>query len=117
MAGVPKITLNEGAKQTIRKLTNLRENLAISALTGNYKEFRKNSIEYADIAVDNYNLMSFVPKFATKKVSLFSRMGLNMLKVWFLNLFRIKTPNEKLFRKMGEKAKLEQDVRQSIYRY
>ena len=33
-----------------------------------------------------------------------------MFKVWFLNLFRIKTPEEKLLKQMGKQEKLKREA-------
>ena len=43
-------------------------------------------------------------------VPLFSRMGLNMLYVMVRNAFRIKTPDERLLKKMTREAQIKQKL-------
>ena len=115
MPVVPKINFSNTAKQSMRRLIDLRENMVMSAATGRYKEYKKSSIEYAGIAVNNYDLLKYLPKPSSVKVPLFSKSGLRMAKVWFLDMFRVKTPEEKLLKKMGTSAKLEQEANKYIH--
>jgi hypothetical protein len=83
-----------------------------SAAKGNYKEFKQASKEYASLAVKNFGLLSQV-KAPSIKVPLFSTIGWNLFKVYLLNKFRIKTPDEKLLKKLGQ----EQEIKNKLNYY
>lgn len=81
----------------------LRSSMVYDAISGNYKAYKEASKEYASLAIQDFEA---VRKMKAPKVTapLFSKYGLNMLFVYFRELFRIKTPDEKLFKKMGKEA-------------
>ena len=87
-----------------QQLTSLVNEKIYSSILGDYQGFKKASVEYAKLAVDNFDEVVKMDK-PSAKISLFSKPGFNILKVWFLNLFRKKTPEEKAFKKMFEEYK------------
>jgi hypothetical protein len=97
---------------TVQALTNKRTSMVYSAAKGNYKEFKQASKEYASLAVKNFELLSQV-KAPSIKVPLFSAIGWNMFKVYLLNKLRIKTPDEKLLKKLGQ----EQEIKNKLNYY
>ena len=93
----------------IEKLTSLKYDQALSAVSGNYKGFKNASKEYAKIAVKHFD-EALQAKGPEIKAPLFSAYGLKMMKIWFLNNFRIKSPEEKAFKKMGKEYKMKQEI-------
>lgn len=87
-------------------LFQLRQNSVVSCLTGNYKEFVKTHKELAAIAVKHFDEFVKIPSMEKVNFSLFSPEGFNSLKVIIKDLFRKKTPEEKLFSKMIYESKL-----------
>ncbi len=96
-----------------KRIAQLKAEIVFSAATGDYKVFKTAMKEHAKLAVDNFELSKYVsaPKV---KAPLFSKTGLKLAKVWFLNLFRIKTPEEKLLKKMAKQEKLKQEAQKYI---
>lgn len=85
----------------IQHLTALRNEQLMSSVTGNYKNFKQASKDFASLAVKNFEIVQKLPM-PKVTVPLFSKMGMNMAKVWFLNLFRKKTPAEKEFKRLAQ---------------
>lgn len=96
---------------TVKILSDLKTKKLISAISGNYKEYKETSKQFATIAVKDFKAAKEAPCPSIKNVPLFSKVGLKMAKVWFLNLFRIKTPDEKLLKKMIEDDKAKTFIR------
>ena len=94
---IAKISATEVAKNRIKKL---KSEMTLSALMGDYKGFKKAKIEYSKEGVKNFELLKTIKGGGVSNVPLFSKFGFNMLKVMFLNFFRIKTPEEKEFARM-----------------
>lgn len=92
-----------------KKLAQLKSDLVFSAATGNYKGFKNAMKAHAKLAVDNFELSKSV-KAPEIKAPLFSKTGIKMAKVWFLNLFRIKTPEEKALKQMAKQEKLKRQA-------
>ncbi len=92
-----------------QKVTQLRNEVVYSALEGNYKKYKTALKENAKYTVANYDAIKGMagPQI---KVPLFSKYGLKMLKVMFLNFFRVKTPEEKLLKEIIKKEKLKQET-------
>lgn len=103
---IPSIQQTSSVRQ---KLTALYQDKVFSALKGDYKGFKKASVEYAKLGIDNFEEVTKIPKINVK-VSPFSKINLNVAKIWFLDLFRKRTPEEKTFFKMCKDYKLRQDV-------
>ncbi len=99
--------------QIINKISQLRTELMYSAAMGNYKGFKKANIEYAKMAVDNFELAKQAQS-PNIKAPLFSKVGMRMAKVWFLNLFRIKSPEEKQLKTLAKQERLKQEARQFV---
>lgn len=91
----------------IPSITALRNNMVMQAALGNYKHFKEASKKYASAAVKDFEAVKNTPA-PSIKAPLFSEIGFNMFKVWFLNLFRIKTPDEKLLKKMAKEELIKQ---------
>ena len=106
---IPSIPSVPAVPSVRQKLTSLYQDKVFSVLTGDYKGFKKASVEYAKLAVDNFDEVTKIPKMNVK-VPLFSKINLKVAKVWFLDLFRKRTPEEKTFIKMCNDYKLRRDV-------
>lgn len=98
---IHKLTPQE---KTLEALKRLRQDMTMSSVFGDYQGFKNAKIEYAKIAVKNFELAKTI-KGGGATAPLFSKYGLNMLKVMICNFFRKKTPEEKL---LIQKAKEEQ---------
>ncbi len=96
-----------------KRITKLKSDMVFSAISGDYKVFKQSIKEHAKLAVDNFELSKNISG-PSVKVPLFSKAGLRMAKVWFLNLLRIKTPEEKLLKKMAKQEKLKQEVQKYL---
>jgi len=85
----------------LNRVRELRTSMMIDAALGHHKNFKTASKEYASLAVRDFDTVKKLP---AQKISvpLFSKAGMNMLYVRICELFRIKTPDEKLLRKMGK---------------
>ncbi len=97
----------------IRKLSSLKSDQVYSVAMGDYKGFKKASIDYAKLAVKNFELLAETTS-PSIKVPLFSKLGLKMAKVWLLNKFRVKTPEEKALKKLVKEYKNKQKISQMI---
>jgi hypothetical protein len=73
------------------------------AISGNYKAYKKARKEYASLAIQDFDTVRTM-KAPKVTAPLFSKCGLNMLCVYVRDLFRIKTPDEKTLKKMGQEA-------------
>ncbi len=93
----------------MRQLSSLKIDQIYSVAKGDYKGFKKASVEYAKLALNNFDdaLKVKSPQF---KVPLFSSAGLKMAKIWFLNKLRTKTPEEKALKKMAKEYKLKKQI-------
>lgn len=81
----------------VEKIRQLKHNMAMSALLGDCNGFKNAKIELAKESLKNFEVAKKV-KGTEVSVPLFSKYGFNMLKVRICNFFRIKTPEEKLYR-------------------
>lgn len=97
-----------------KRMAQLKAEIAFSAAAGDYKNFKTAMKEHAKLTVNNFELSKYIagPKI---KAPLFTKTGWQMAKVWFLNLFRIKTPEEKLLKKMAKQEKLKLEAQKYIY--
>lgn len=84
-----------------KKLTKLKSDITKSALFGDCEGFKNAKIKYSKEAVKNFELAKSI-KTKTVTAPLFSKWGFNMLKVCIYDLFRKKTPEEKLYKRMCE---------------
>lgn len=109
---MPKVSLNT-LSPLEKKIYQLKSNVVYAAAEGNYKKFKSATKEHAKFAVDHFDLNKKVPG-PEVKVPLFSKVGFRMAKVWFLNLFRKKSPEEKKFQQLAKNFKLEQDAKRYI---
>ncbi len=97
----------------IRKLSSLKSDQVYSVALGDYKGFKKASIDYAKLAVKHIELLPETTS-PSIKVPLFSKLGLRMAKVWFLNKFRIKTPEEKALKILAKEYREKQKISKLI---
>lgn len=97
----------------IERLASLKNDQVYSAFSGDYKGFKTAAKEYAKLAVNNFDY-ALKAKAMEVKVPLFSSYGLKMAKVWFLNKFRIKTPEEKAFKKLAKEYKMKKDFEKIV---
>ena len=89
------------SKPIINKLNQLKSDITYNVLLGNYKDYKKSLKEYSKLAVDNFEYVTKTKSPTIKNAPLFSKIGFNIMKIWFLNLFRKKSPEEKLLKKMS----------------
>ena len=94
---MPKVSLNPMITESIVKMKN---DIVFSAGMGKYKDYKNARKAYAKFAVDNFQL--------------FSKVGLNMLKVVFLDLFRFKTKDEKKLKQLALEEKIKQQMQNSM---
>ena len=102
------------ASPVANRIAKLKSDMVFSAAAGNYKVFKHAIKEHAKLAVDNFELSKNLST-PSVKAPLFSKTGLRIAKVWFLNMFRIKTPEEKLLKKMAKQEKLKQKIQKYTY--
>lgn len=90
-----------------QKLSQLKSDIVFSSVLGNYKDYKNAKKAYAELAKDNFELSMQAKGPKIERVPLFSKAGMGILKVLFLDMFRVKTPAEKEFSKLVklEKAK------------
>lgn len=96
--------ISQSAKIT-QELSRLKSDKIYSTILGDYKGYKEASKAYAEIAKDNFELAIKAPTPKVSGISLFSKTGMRVLKVLFLDKFRVKTPAEKEFNKMVELEK------------
>ena len=85
----------------IERVRQLRSSMVYDAILGNYKAYKEARKEYASLAIQDFDTVRQM-KAPKATAPLFSKYGFNMLFVYVRDLFRIKTPDEKLFKKMGQ---------------
>ena len=87
-------------------LTQYQKDITLAALTGDYKTYKETLPKYAALAVNNKPLLEHLPN-SKVNVPLFSKEGLNILKVMLLNIFRKKSPAEKELKQYSKRINLE----------
>ena len=92
-------------------LRGLQIDMYSAVLRGNHKDFVKAKTQYSDIAVDNFDALKSMKPIGKINVNLFSKEGFKMAKIAFLELFRKRTPNEKLLEKMAADNRAAQYIR------
>ena len=92
-----------GIQAVTGRLAQLRSERMLSWLTGDYKGYKAASKEFSKLALNNQDAFKNLAPVPKVTVPLFSKTGLKMMKIWFLEKFRIQTPEEKAFKKMAEK--------------
>lgn len=94
-------------------LQNIKVDTIMASILGNHKGYAWHHKHLASLATEHFDEFISLPK---EKISvpLFSRPGFNMLYVAIRDLFRKKTPEEKLFKKMLKEEKVRDFVRKSI---
>lgn len=97
MGGIPAIR---------NRLAQLKSEKMLSVLTGDYKGYKQAAKDYAKLAVKNFDEVKDLPVQPKVTVPLFSKAGFRMAKVWFLEKFRIKTPEEKQLAKIAKREEL-----------
>lgn len=85
-----------------QRMRQLRNAKMYNYMLGDYKAYKQSAKDFAKIAVENPLEFRALQQTPAPKVTvpLFSSMGFKMLKIWFLEKFRIKSPEEKLLKKM-----------------
>lgn len=84
------------------ELQSLRTQKMMNYVTGDYKAYKKSAKQFAKLAVENpdvFREFMHTPR-PEVKLPLFSKYTLKMLKIWFCEKFRIKTPEEKELKKI-----------------
>lgn len=87
----------------LERVRQLRSSMVYDAILGNYKAYKEARKEYASLAIQDFDTVRQM-KAPKATAPLLSKYGFNMLLVYVRDLFRIKTPDEKLFKKMGQEA-------------
>lgn len=95
------------------RLAQLRADKVLNWALGNYKGYKKASKEFAKVAIANKEAISEMPPMKNISVPLFSKTGLRMAKVWFLDKFRIKTPEEKELRQYARAEEMRRKLFQN----
>lgn len=101
MGGIPAVR---------NRLAQLKSEKMLSVLTGDYKGYKQAAKDYAKLALENFDELKTLPSPQKITVPLFSKAGLRMAKVWFLEKFRVKTPEEKALKKMCERDRFEKII-------
>ena len=83
----------------LNRVKELKTHIVFNQALGNYKEFKAAVKEYSKLAVQDFDTIMQLPSSSVSNVPLFSKMGMRMLKIWILEKFRIKTPEERLLKK------------------
>ena len=91
------------------RVSHLRASMVYDAISGNYKAYKKARKEYASLAVQDFDTVRMM-KSPKVTAPLFSKPGLNMLFTYVRDLFRIKTPDERLLKKMGKEVLRQQGI-------
>ncbi len=99
-----------GIQSVTSQLLKLRNEKIFSAVLGDYKGYKKASKEFSKLAIENKDVFISLNKQPSVKAPIFSKFGLNMLKIWFLEKFRIKTPEEKQLKQFVKAQKLSEKV-------
>ena len=86
----------------LEKVNNLRTSMILNVAMGNYKEYKSTRKEYAKLAVQDFDAIKKLPHKPKISVPLFSKIGMNMIYIGLRDMFRIKTPEEKLLKRMGK---------------
>ena len=94
---------------SIKRVSYLRTSMAIDAVMGNYKTFKDARKEYASLAIKDIETVAKMPA-PNLTAPLFSKWGFNMMYVRIREMFRRKTPDEKLLKKMAEEYKIKQKL-------
>lgn len=97
MGGIPAIR---------QRLVQLKSDRMLSCLMGDYKGFKAAQKEFAKLAVKNFDDVLAVSTPQKVTTPLFSKEGFNLMKIWFLDKFRIKTPEEKELKRMAAVEKM-----------
>ena len=107
---MPKVSLNPMITESIVKMKN---DIVFSACLGKYKDYKNARKAYATFAIDNFELCKNTNA-SNVNAPLFSKVGLNMLKVVFLDLFRPKTKDEKKLKQMAFEEKIKHQIQNSM---
>ena len=94
----------------LNRVASLRHSMMMDAVLGNYKNFKNAKKEYASLAVQDFESIKKLPVLRLD-APLFSIFGMRMMYIGIRDFFRIKTPDEKLLKKLGEQAKAENMIR------
>ncbi|MBR6301833.1 hypothetical protein IKR55_03755 [bacterium] len=86
----------------LNRVKELKTHIVFNQALGNYKEFKAAVKEYSKLAVQDFDTIMQLPSSSVSNVPLFSKMGMRMFKIWVLEKFRIKTPEERLLKKMSK---------------
>lgn len=99
---------------TFFKLNQLYQKKIISSVAGNYSNYKKASVQYAELALDNVEVAK---KIIPIKYSfpIFSKTSFNVLKVSFLDMFRKKTPAEKQLKILGQEEAIRRQIFEQNY--
>ena len=97
MSGIPAVR---------NRLAQLRSEKMLSVLMVDYKGYKQAAKDYAKLAVKNFDETKSLPPQPKVTFPLFSKQGFRMMKVWFLEKFRTKTPEEKQLAKFAEREAL-----------
>ena len=103
-----------GVGDTFFKLNQLYQKKVISSVAGNYSNYKKASVQYAELALDNVEIAK---KITPIKYSfpIFSKTSFNVLKITFMDLFRKKTPAEKQLKIIGQEEAIKRQIFQQNF--
>ena len=90
----------------IDSLTSMRDRLISHSMLGEYKEYVALRKEFAEQCVKFPEEVRYIQP-RRGNISIFSKYGRNIIKTWFKEFFRTKTPEEKQMEKIAERIKAE----------
>ncbi len=96
----------------VQRLQQLRSDKIFNYVFGDYKGYKTAAKEFAKLSVENPESFKILQQTPAPKITvpMFSKPGLKMLKVWFLDKFRVKTPEEKALKKMCQRDYFEKQI-------
>ena len=106
MAKVQKVISQ--ATHISQKLTQLKSDIVFSSVLGNYKDYKNAKKAFAELAKDNFELAIQAKGPKVDRISLFTKTGMRILKIMFLDMFRVKTPSEKELTRLVKMQKAKQ---------
>lgn len=88
-------------KMIVENLTSMCNQLIYHNIRGEYKEYVQLRKKFAKQFIAFPNEAQYIPN-RRINLSLFSREGMNILKIWFRELFRKKTPDEVAMKQLNQ---------------
>lgn len=94
-------------RMIVDELTSIRNKMIYHSMLGEYKDYVATRKKFAKYCIQFPQEASYMPRFEGR-LSIFSKFGRNIIKTWFKELFRKKTPEELEMMKMEKHYQTEQ---------